>query len=92
MATLEVIYYSRDFPGAIALNDAFYIDRRIGPHEVTPLLFTSTDGKLLLILVTSTSPGGTPSPFAVVVIFTSSLTPAWLYHNVQFRTLGYHND
>ena len=54
MATMEVIYYSRDFPGAIALNDAFYIDRRIGPHEVTPLFFTSTDGKLLLIVVTRT--------------------------------------
>ena len=49
MATMEVIYYSRDFPGAISLYDALYNDRRIGPYEITPLMFTSTDGKLIVI-------------------------------------------
>jgi hypothetical protein len=47
VATMEVIYYSRDFPGAISLYDALYNDRRIGPYEITPLMFTSTDGKLV---------------------------------------------
>lgn len=47
---MEVIYYSRDFPGAMALYDAFYIDRRIGSYEVTPLVFTSTDGKIKILV------------------------------------------
>ena len=50
MVTMEVIYYSRDFPGTMALYDAFYINRRIGRYEVTPLFFTSTDGKLIILV------------------------------------------
>ena len=44
VAALEVIYYSRSFPGAMTLYDALYMDRKIGLYDVTPLLFTSTDG------------------------------------------------
>lgn len=44
MATIEVIYYSLDFPGAMFLYDALYNDRRLGAYDLTPILFTSTDG------------------------------------------------
>ena len=47
MVSMEVIYYSRDFPGAISLHDALYENRRIGSYDVTPSQFTSTDGKLV---------------------------------------------
>ncbi|XP_028409018.1 uncharacterized protein LOC114531606 [Dendronephthya gigantea] len=43
IAAMEVIYFSRSFPGAMILYDAFYNEGRIGPYNVTPVLFTSTD-------------------------------------------------
>ena len=46
IAELEVIYFSRTFPGAAVLYDALYTEKKIGPIHVTPLNFTSSDGKI----------------------------------------------
>ncbi len=48
VATVEIIYYSLNFPGAMSLYGAFYDNRRIGPYEVALFEFTSTDGKIVV--------------------------------------------
>ena len=46
---MEVIFFSRYYAGVTELYDAFYASRRIGSYNVTPINFTSTDGRLICV-------------------------------------------